>query len=561
MSASTADFDPLAELAKREYFCIHRIVRKKGTNRVLLMCENVQDWRSNQEVKIVVVCCPKETKNNGTFVARVTQPLGNRAQTILEFENPAAQPILAACGYVLRHRKYYSNELFKKYYGNGLVSMSGKKRKFGEFTIRTDDFDETEDRKMPKILTEEQIKERFKDLVGSQFTLDKKKVVDARHLEGAIGSNKSKVLRVISDARKMFPDFCPCPTRLSAKSNHGKLVCKLPAGVRTQWEQKRADDGRSYFQSIYTGKISNDKPESWKWNETAGYEDEDESIKEKTVFYNDDYTFKIAEIVLESNPISFPTIMKNVRKFHGARAQKLIRKLEAMEKKFHKKPESPYLKNSLAYTKDLKSCMELWEEVGLSPVLQSERDTLINLLVARFFCENVPFDRMTKVINQKVKVLIVNEEEGNRNMYIDATVTREDNGEAVFDYERPQRVKSATNPKWKVAVHPATAKPEESYDLKLDTYFQYVKKPCGLNQVWQRIQGIGGKAYETYGEIQSDIRLIQENAQTYWARQANGGANVRAATNMLQTIMRELDLAKRKHAVERRNAEASSSTS
>ena len=40
---------------------------------------------------------------------------------------------------------------------------------------------------MPKILTEEQIKERFKDLVGSQFTLDKKKVVDARHLEGAIG--------------------------------------------------------------------------------------------------------------------------------------------------------------------------------------------------------------------------------------------------------------------------------------------------------------------------------------------------------------------------------------
>ena len=168
MSASTADFDPLAELAKREYFCIHRIVRKKGTNRVLLMCENVQDWRSNQEVKIVVVCCPKETKNNGTFVARVTQPLGNRAQTILEFENPAAQPILAACGYVLRHRKYYSNELFKKYYGNGLVSMSGKQRKFGEFTIRTDDFDETEDRKMPKILTEEQIKERFKDLVGSQ---------------------------------------------------------------------------------------------------------------------------------------------------------------------------------------------------------------------------------------------------------------------------------------------------------------------------------------------------------------------------------------------------------
>ena len=143
----------------------------------------------------------------------------------------------------------------------------------------------------------------------------------------------------------------------------------------------------------------------------------------------------------------------------------------------------------------------------------------------------------------------------------DATVTREDNGEAVFDYERPQRVKSATNPKWKVAVHPATAKPEESYDLKLDTYFQYVKKPRGLNQVWQRIQGIGGKAYETYGEIQSDIRLIQENAQTYWARQANGGANVRAATNMLQTIMRELDLAKRKHAVERRNAEASSSTS
>lgn len=547
MSALATEIDPLEALANREYFAIHRIVRKNGTNRVQVLCENVQDWRTNQDVKIVVVCCPEETRNNGTFVARVTQPLNNTSQTILEYENPAGQPILASCGYVLRHKTYFSRDLHAKYFGNGQVDINGNKRKFGNFPIP---MEELEHDRVPKPLSENEIKNIFREFVGSQFTLNKKKLVESRHLEGSISSNKSNVLRVINNARKTFADFCPCPTRLSSKSNHGKLVCKLPRGVRTQWEKKRADDGRFYYQSIYTGKVLNDKPESWKWVETSGYHQEDESVKEKTVFYNDDYTFPIAEIVLEHENISFPTIIKSVRKIHGGTAQKLIRKLEAMDKKLVKSP-SPYLTNSSNYTKDLKACMELWEEVGLSPALQDERDRLNNLLVARFFCDGVPFEKIAKLRNQKTKILIVNHEEANRNMYIDAHVIREENGDTLFEYERPQRVKIATDPNWKVAINPAMAKPEESYDLKLDNYFLHVKEPRGLNQIAQRLQGISGKSYETYEELESDIRLIQTNAQSYWSRQANGGANVRAANNMLETVMRELDIAKRKHAAER----------
>ena len=105
MSALASEIDPLEALANREYFVIHRIVRKKGTNRVQVLCENVQDWRTNQDVKIVVVVVQKR-RITMVLIARVIA-LNNTSQTILEYENPSAQPILPY-GYVLRHKTYLS---------------------------------------------------------------------------------------------------------------------------------------------------------------------------------------------------------------------------------------------------------------------------------------------------------------------------------------------------------------------------------------------------------------------------------------------------------------------